>query len=169
MAKHHASFSQSDGRLRPTVARVTLWTADAQRLEGFYTRVFGFERAYATTITDPHIVGSWHVPEGSEMQVILMRSPRGETEVGITSLTGQPIATRTTVRDGAPYAGTAYMVIYVPDLDAVLARLTDEEKAFNRTPKRVYDADGRCFYEGAIYDPDGTVLLVVEDVKAPAP
>lgn len=167
MASQKAGFSLSDQRIRPTVARISLWTADPERLEAFYRDVFGFERIFATTIADANIVGSWKFPEGAEMDVVLMRSPRGDTELGLSSIRGQPIASRPTVRDGPPCAGTAYVVLYVPSLDAVLERMSAHHTELNRAPKRLYDVEGRCFYEAAIYDPDGTVLLVVEDVAPP--
>jgi catechol 2,3-dioxygenase-like lactoylglutathione lyase family enzyme len=162
------NFSISDDRLRPTVARVSLWTADAERSESFYRDLFGFERVFARTIAAPSIVGSWNFPEDAEMDVVLLRSPRGETELGLSAIRGVPISTRLGVRDGEPPSvGTAYIVLYVPDLDEVLGHARARGAVFNRPPKRFEDDEGRVIYEAAIYDPDGTVLLVVQDIKAP--
>jgi catechol 2,3-dioxygenase-like lactoylglutathione lyase family enzyme len=169
MADDQPSFSLSDNRLRPTVARISLWTADIDRLEAFYTKVFGFERIFARRIAEPTIVGSWHFPPDSEMDIVLLRSPRGETELGLSTIAGVEIAQRATVRDGTPFAGTPYLVFYVPSLDAVLMQLDDLAAAINRPAKKIYDGDGRMIYEAAIYDPDGTVILVVQDIKAPEP
>jgi hypothetical protein len=98
------------------------------------------------------------------MDVVLMRSPRGDTELGITAATGQTLRARPMPRDAAPTVGTAYLVLYVPDLDATIERLKAWTAPFARQPKRVQAPDGTRFYEMAVYDPDGTVLLVVEDV-----
>lgn len=164
----NANFSLSDDRIRPTVARISLWTVDVERSEAFYRDVFGFERVFARTIAEPTIVGSWNFPADAEMDVVLMRSPRGETELGLSSIRGQPVGSRPGVRDGGPpCAGTAYIVLYVPDLDRVLDRLSARSAGFNRAPKRFEDREGRRIYEAAVYDPDGVVLLVVEDIKAP--
>lgn len=159
------NFSLSDNRIRPTIARMSLWTHDIARLEEFYTRLFGFERIFARRIKEPTIVGSWHFSPDSEMDIVLLRAPRGETELGLSSMVDEDVATRPTARDGKPFAGTPYMVFYVPDLDAVLAQVEDMGVGINRPVKEFLHPEGRRIYEVAVYDPDGTVVLVVEDIK----
>jgi catechol 2,3-dioxygenase-like lactoylglutathione lyase family enzyme len=163
MSSDEIAAAPSDRKGRPTLARISLWTGDPERLEAFYSRLFGFERIFARSVTDPDIVGSWNLPSASVMDIVLLRSPRGDTELGITSARHAQIAVRPTRRDGPPSIGAAYIVLYVPSLDDVLRRLGDLDATFNRAPKRVGDPAGRTFYEAAIYDPDGTVLLVVEE------
>lgn len=167
MTSKPTTFTLSDDRIRPTVARISLWVGDIARSEAFYSGVFGFERLYTNRIETPGIVESWHFPPGTQMDIVLLKSPRGETEIGLSAIPGALLPKRPTVRYGTPFAGTPYLVLYVPSLDAVLAKI-DPDRAINRPAKRLYDSEGRCFYEAAIYDPDDTVLLVVEDIKSGA-
>ncbi|WP_181008349.1 VOC family protein [Sphingomonas montanisoli] len=145
--------------LRPTLARMSLWTDDADRLARFYADLFGFEIAARTTL-QPMASEAWHLEADDLIEVLLLRAPRGDTELGISAVKGRALPPGPTMRE-APLAGSAYLVLYVPDLDAVIARFGGD---YNRKPKRLSDPQGRVYYEMAIYDPDGRVLLVVEDV-----
>ena len=97
------------------------------------------------------------------IEVLLLRAPRGNTELGISAVKGRALPQGPTMH-AAPLGGSSYLVFYVPDLDAVIARAQAADFGFNREPKRLSDPQGRVYYEMAIYDPDGRVLLVVEDV-----
>ncbi|RVT93202.1 VOC family protein [Sphingomonas crocodyli] len=148
--------------LRPTLARMSLWTGDADRLAAFYADLFGFELVARSTLR-PEMSGAWYLETEDVIEVLLLRAPRGDTELGVSAVKGRALPQGPTMRE-APLAGSAYLVLYVPDLDAVIAKAQAADCGFNRAPKRLSDPQGRVYYEMAIYDPDGRVLLVVEDV-----
>ena len=51
----------------------------------------------------------------------------------------------------------------MPNLDAALARLAPYKSKFSRKPMKLVDAEGKATYEAAFYDPDGTLIIAVED------
>jgi catechol 2,3-dioxygenase-like lactoylglutathione lyase family enzyme len=154
--------------LRPTLARVSLWSADPDRLERFFVGLFGFRRVALATLgpdgPGAAIVAAWKLPPGKTVQIVMLRAPRGATELAIAGVPGWPMEQGHTIREGPPQAGGSYLVLYVPDLDAVIDRCEAQGVTFNRPPKRLEGPDGTRYYEMAIYDPDGRVLLVVEDM-----
>lgn len=161
---------------RKTVARISLISKQPELMKRFYTEVFGFipiwegmigEGANAQMIAD-----AWHLAPGARLNGALMKAPRGDMELQITYVTGQEITPLARVRTEAPHAGEHYFVIHVPELNPVVEKLAAFNTEYNRPPMEMtaIDQQGRSYpvFETVIYDPDGTILIIVQDVVLPS-
>ncbi len=154
-----------------TINRISLISADPQRLKRFYSEVFGFTAAWEGVIGEganaETIARAWRLAPGAKLNGILLREPRGDMELQVTYVTGQTLKPAPRVRTQPPLAGDHYFVLRVPDLDATIARMKPFRTEYNRPPMKMtaIDKQGRSFavYEMVIYDPDGTILIVVQD------
>lgn len=161
---------------RKTVARISMTSANPETLKRFYTEVFGFVPAWEGVIGEgPNIeviAKAWHLNPGSRLNGVLLRAPRGDMELQITYVTGQTIKQLPRIRTAAPFSGDHYFVINVPDLDAAVARMKPFKTEFNRGPMKMtaIDNKGRSYpvYEAVVYDPEGTILILVQDVQLPS-
>ena len=159
--------SAAPAHVLPTITRTVLITADIQRLKRFYVDVFGFTATYDGVVGGdrfgPMLSKAWHLAPGAKLYGVVLHSPRGDTELGLTSAQGQTLRTLTRPTEVAPMSGNHYLIIQVPNLDAALARLAPYKSKFSRKPMKLVDAEGKATYEAAFYDPDGTLIIAVED------
>ncbi len=157
---------------RKTVARVSMLSADPDRLRRFYTEVFGFQPLWQGVIGEGEnaemIAKAWKLDKGARLNGMLMRAPRGDMELQVTYVTGQTLKPLPRVRSAAPFAGDHYFVIHVPDLDAALAKMKPFDIEFNRAPMKMTAVSQKgevyAVYEAVIYDPEGTIVIIVQDV-----
>lgn len=154
-----------------TITRISLISGDPQRLRRFYVEGLGFIPIWAGVIGEGAnaevIARAWRLAPGARLNGMLLRAPHGDMELQVTHVTGQTLKSVPRVRTEAPLAGDHYFVLHVPDLDAVLARLKPFDVSFNRPPMKMTAVDKRgqtyAVYETVIYDPEGTILILVED------
>lgn len=167
---------QSAPTARKTFARISMLAVNPEVQKRFYTEVFGFTPVWEGVIGEGAnaeiIAKAWNLAPGARLNGALMKAPRGDMEFQITYVTGQTLKPLPRVRTAAPLGGDHYFVIHVPNLDATLAKLKPFKTEFNRPPMKMtaVDTQGRSYpvYEAVIYDPEGTILILVEDVNLPA-
>ena len=160
---------------RKTFARISMLAANPELQKRFYTEVFGFKPVWEGVIGEGAnaeiIAKAWHLNPGSRLNGALLKAPRGDIEFQLTYVTGQTLKPLPRVKSQAPFGGDHYFVIHVPDLDATLAKAKPFNIEFNRPPMKMtaVDNSGRSYavYEAVIYDPEGTILIVVQDVELP--
>lgn len=171
--------AQAEGATAParkTIARVSMLASKPDVLKRFYTEVFGFVPVWEGVIGEGAnaeiIAKAWRLAPGARLNGALMRAPRGDMEFQITYVTGQTLQPLPRVRTAPPRGGDHYFVIHVPDLDAALAKMKPFGTEFNRPPMKMtaVDTKGRSYpvYEAVIYDPEGTILIIVQDVNLPS-
>lgn len=152
---------------KPTVMRINLLTGNPQGQKKFYTEVFGFRPTWEGHIGGAQygemIARAWNLDPGARLHGILMQAPHGATQIGLTYAVGQTFAPLPRAADKAPSAGDHYMILTVPDLDEVIAKLRPYNVKYNRPPAKMIDSSNNTVtYEMVIYDPEGTLLIVVE-------
>lgn len=164
------AFAQSNDpapKLLPTITRTVLITGDVQRLKRFYVDVFGFTPTFEGVVGGdrfgPMLAKAWHLAPSAKLYGVVLRSPRGDTELGLTSAQGQKLRSVTRPTDQAPMSGNHYLIIQVPNLDDTLRKMTPYKVKFSRAPDRLIDAEGKATYEAAFFDPDGTLIIAVQD------
>ena len=154
-------------KLLPTVTRTVLITADIQRLKRFYVDVFGFTPTFEGSVGGDRfgtmLAKAWHLAPGAKLYGVVLRAPRGDTELGLTSAQGQALKTLTRPTDTPPMGGNHYLILQVPKLDDTLRKLAPYHPKFSRAPTKLIDAVGKATYEAAFFDPDGTLIIAVED------
>lgn len=159
---------------RKTIARVSMLSANPDQLKKFYTEVLGFIPVWEGMIGEganaEMIAKAWKLDPGARLNGALMRAPRGDMELQITYVTGQKSKLKPVARDrnAPPLSGDHYFVIHIPNLDAVVAKMKPYNIVYNRPPMQMtaIDKEGKSFavYEAVIYDPEGTILILVQDV-----
>ena len=154
-------------KLLPTVTRTVLITADIQRLKRFYVDVFGFTPTFEGPVGGDRfgamLAKAWHLNSGAKLFGVVLRAPRGDTELGLTSAQGQTLKTLVRPTDIAPMGGNHYLILQVAKLDDTLRKLAPYNPKFSRAPMKLIDAEGKATYEAAFFDPDGTLIIAVED------
>ena len=154
-------------RLLPSVTRTVLITADIQRLKRFYVDVFGFTPTFEGPVGGERfgsmLAKAWHLNPGANLYGVVLRAPRGDTELGLTSAQGQVLKTLVRPTETAPMAGNHYLILQVAKLDDTLRKLAPYRPRFSRAPMKLIDAAGKATYEAAFFDPDGTLIVAVED------
>lgn len=162
-----AQAADPAARLLPTITRTVLITADIQRLKRFYVDVFGFTPTFEGAVGGdrfgPTLAKAWHLAPGAKLYGVVLHSPRGDTELGLTSAQGQTLKSLVRPTGTAPMAGNHYLIIQVPNLDATLAKLAPYKPTYSRAPMKLADAEGKTTYEAAFFDPDGTLIIAVQD------
>lgn len=157
---------------RRTVARISMFAANPAMLKRFYVDVFGFVPVWEGVIGEGAnaqvIADAWHLQPGARLNGALMKAPRGDMELQVTYVTGQVIKPLARARTEAPYAGQHYFVIHVPDLNATVEKMRAYNIEYNRKPMAMtaIDKAGKSYavHEAVIYDPEGTMLIIVQDV-----
>jgi len=159
---------------RKTIARVSMVSANPEALKRFYVEALGFLPIWEGVIGEgpaaDMIAKAWHLEPGARLNGALMRAPRGDMELQVTYVTGQKSPLTRVARDqkGPPLSGDHYFVIHVPNLDAVVEKMKPFGIAYNRPPMEMtaIDKQGKRYpvYEAVIYDPEGTILIIVQDV-----
>lgn len=157
---------------RKTIARVSMISAKPEALKRFYVDVLGFVPVWEGVIGEganaQMISKAWNLAPGARLNGALMRAPRGDMELQVTYVTGQTLKPISRVRTAAPLAGEHYFVIHVPNLNAVVEKMKSYNIQYNRKPMKMtaIDKEGKSFavYEAVIYDPEGTILILVQDV-----
>ena len=158
---------------RKTIARVSMFSSKPEALKKFYTDVLGFIPVWEGVIGEGAnaeiIRKAWMLPPGARLNGALMRAPRGDMEFQVTYVTGAPtLKSVPRVRTAPPLSGDHYFVIHVPDLNAVVEKMKPYNIQYNRPPMSMtaIDKEGKSFsvYEAVIYDPEGTILILVQDV-----
>lgn len=157
---------------RKTIARVSMLSANPQALKRFYVDVLGFQPIWEGVIGEGPlaltIAKAWKLAPGARLNGALMKAPRGDMELQVTYVTGQKIKPLPRNRAAAPMSGDHYFVMHVPNLDAVVEKMKPFGIKYNRPPMRMsaIDQQGKSFsvYEAVIYDPEGTLIILVQDV-----
>ena len=162
-----AQAAQPAPKLLPTVTRTVLITADIQRLKRFYVDVFGFTATFDGVVGGDRfgamLAKAWHLAPGARLYGVVLRAPRGDTELGLTSAQGHTLKPLARPTDAAPLAGNHYLILQVANLDDTLRRLAPYRPKFSRAPAKLVDAEGKATYEAAFFDPDGTLIIAVQD------
>lgn len=162
-----AASAQSPRTPLPTVTRTVLITADIQRLKRFYVEGFGFRPTFEGVVGGdrfgPMLSKAWHLGPKGKLYGVVLRAPRGDTELGLTSARGQTLKSLARPTNVAPMSGNHYLILQVTDLDATLRRLKPFNPKFSRPPMKLVDAEGLATYEAALFDPDGTLVIAVQE------
>ena len=166
-ALSNSASAQSARLPLPTITRTVLITGDIQRLKRFYVDGFGFRPTFEGVVGGdrfgPMLSKAWHLVPMGKLYGVVLRAPRGDTELGLTSAQGQTLKTLPRPTNVAPMAGNHYLILQVADLDATLRRLKPFNPKFSRPPMKLVDAEGLATYEAALFDPDGTLIIAVQE------
>jgi predicted enzyme related to lactoylglutathione lyase len=143
------------------IVRVNLITADLRRLSEFYRRALNFTIEFEGVVgkgaLTEVIARQWHLDKGAALYTIVLRSPDGETRLGLTGVQGQRLDTLTRNPDEAPRGGDHYMILRVKNLPALAAKL---KSIGVRVWRPMMEVTGG--HEMGIFDPDGTRLIIEE-------
>ena len=172
VAQAQSELAPPASAARKTIARVSMLSANPDALKRFYVEVLGFIPVWEGMIGEganaEMIAKAWKLDPGARLNGALMRAPRGDMELQVSYVTGQKLKPVPRVRTAAPLAGDHYFVIHVPDLNAVVEKMKPYNIQYNRPPMKMtaIDKEGKSFavYEAVIYDPEGTILILVQDV-----
>ena len=156
-----------------TISRISMVAARPEVTERFYREVLGFrlvsEGVVGGETGAAMIAKAWNLKPGARMHGIVLCTPRGDTELQITYVVGQslrPVRRRPTA---APLAGDHYFTLYVHGLDEMVKRMAYFRTPFHRGPMvmQSLDRNGRPYsvYEAVVSDPEGTVLILVDDER----
>jgi catechol 2,3-dioxygenase-like lactoylglutathione lyase family enzyme len=161
--------AQALPKAQPTVLRVNLVTANPEGQKKFYTEVLGFKPIWEGLLGGDkygeRIANAWSLNPGSRLHGVLLEAPTGDTQLGLTYVVGQKLKAVARNPKKAPLAADHYLVVTVPDLNAVVEKMRPFNIRYNRPPAMMIDADNNQTYEMVIYDPEGTLLVVIEQKK----
>lgn len=157
--------------VRKTLARVSMLSANPEAMKRFYVDALGFQPVWEGQIGEGAIADTiskaWRLPPGARLNGALMKAPRGDMELQVTYIKGQRMARLPRQRNVPAMSGDHYFVIHVPDLDAVVEKMKPFNISYNRPPMRMtavnQQGETLAVYEAVVYDPEGTLLILVED------